>query len=400
MTTATPTTATEIALRDTEIKRKSVPESTRIRIWAKSAGRCVLCSTWLLDGSDSYWHAIPVGQIAHIVAASSGDMAPRGESALDSDARALEENLLLLCYGCHKRIDDANFRHIYTVDLLTDKKNLHERRVREVTDFATLQPTSVITVTGAIRGTPAAVAPAQIAEALRRDGLTGMGDDTRNGAFSLSLPGNETDGWAWDAHRTEIDRFTNRVGEALAAGDISSVSVFALAPIPSLVYFGSRLDDKTATRLYARRRSDEVTAWAWPESPTATPSFQIAATGHDHAAMEAVVVVNASGTVNPDRLPASTAGLPVVTIAPVDVIPGPDLIDSVEAMEAFATTWRELLALVEQKLPHVETLHVFAAVPVVAAITMGRNRMRGAHPSLVVYQRFGDEYSRAMEIGE
>ena len=84
----------EVTTRDTEVQRKDVPDNTRIRIWAKAAGRCVLCATYLLDGADSFWHAIPVGQIAHIVGASSGKNAPRGESDLDANARAFEDHLI------------------------------------------------------------------------------------------------------------------------------------------------------------------------------------------------------------------------------------------------------------------------------------------------------------------
>lgn len=399
MTRGTSGKEDETAARDTEVKRKDVAEGTRIRIWAKAAGRCVLCAHYLLDGSDWFCHAIPVGQIAHIVAASSGDNAPRGESSLDTDERALEKNLMLLCYSCHKRIDDKVCRDKYSLDFLTNKKHIHEKRVREVTDFATLRRTSVVTVSADIRGTSAPVSLAQVAEALRHEGYTGMGEDTRNGAFTLHLPGNADDGWAWDAHRTEIDRLTTRVVAAVAAGDVETLSVFSLAPIPSLVYLGSKLDDKTETRLFRRRRTDDVTAWAWDDGAP-TPTFDIVITSSATSTDEATVIVELSSPVKEVRLPSNLTSLSRIVLSPAGEIPHPDLIGSRAALDEFARTWRRALARIESELPDVRTLNLVASVPAPAAIALGRHRMRAAQPKLVVYQLNNDSYEVAMEVTE
>ena len=392
-------TLSKVATRDTEVQRKDVPDSTRIRIWAKAAGRCVLCATYLLDGADSFWHAIPVGQIAHIVGAGSGKNAPRGESDLDANERSFEENLLLLCYRCHKRIDDKVYRDKYTVEFLTQRKKLHERRVREVTDFAVLRATSVVTVSADIRGTAAPVSLSQVAEALRPEGYTGMGDDTRNGAFTLHLPGNANDGWAWDAHRTGLDRLTARVVEAVTAGDIETVSVFALAPIPSLVYLGSKLDDKTETRLFRRKRVDDVTAWAWDDG-IQTPKFDVALVSSPTPANEATVIVELTSPVKESRLPSGLTSLPRVIISPTEQMPHPELISTRAALEEFGRAWREALARIENDFPDVRTLHLIASVPAPAAIAMGRYRMRTAQPTMVVYQLADEGYEAAMEATE
>lgn len=384
--------------RDSAVFRTAVPESTRLRLWAKAAGRCVLCATYLLDNTDWFWHAIPNGQIAHIVGAGSGRESPRGDSALAADERAFEENLMLLCHSCHKRIDDKAYRDQYTVEFLTAKKLLHEKRVREVTDFATLRPTSVVTVSADVRKTAAPISLPQVAEALRADGYTGMGEDTRNGAFALHLPGNDDDGWAWDAHRTEIDRFAARIADAVTAGDVESLSVFALAPIPSLVYLGSKLDDKTETRLFARKRTDEVTAWVWSDGDGNVPAFDTVLRAGD--SNEAAVLVELSGPVKEERLPDRLRELPRVTITPKDQPPGADLLGSRAAVESFALAWRTALARIESELPSVRVLHLVAAVPAPAAITMGRHRMRVAQPNFVVYQLRHDAYEAAMEVGD
>lgn len=398
MTTQSTKKPIEVPERDSAVLRKDVPESTRLRLWAKAAGRCVLCAAYLLDATVWSWHAIPNGQIAHIIGAGSGAESPRGDSTLTADERAFEENLMLLCYSCHKRIDDKAYRDQYTVEFLTAKKLLHEKRVREVTDFATLRPTSVVTVSADIRGTGAPVSLPQVAEALRHDGYTGMGEDTRNGAFTIHLSGNDDDGWAWDAHRTEIDRFAARIAEAVTAGDVESLSVFALAPIPSLVYLGSKLDDKKETRLFARKRTDEVTAWAWSDGGDDALAFDTVISAGDST--EVTVLVELSAPVKEERLPDHLRTLPRVTITPRDQPPRPDLIGSRAALESFALAWRDALARIESELPSARVLHLVAAAPAPAAITMGRHRMRAAQPTIVVYQFANDAYEAAMEVSE
>ena len=389
----------EADTRETEIQRKDVPVETRIRVWAKAAGRCELCGAYLLDGAGSFLHAVSFGQIAHIVGATPGKNSPRGESDLTADERAGEENLLLLCYRCHKRIDDKAYRDRYTTEFLRQKKQHHERRVREVTDFATLRPTSVVTVSADIHGTAAPISLAQVAEALRREGFTGMGDDTRNGAFTLELPGNENDGWAWDAHRTELDRLTMRVAEAIAAGDIETVSVFALAPIPTLVYLGSKLDDKTEIRLFRRKRIDDMTAWAWDDG-VSTTKFSVALDTSLSSAQEATVIIELSSSVKKSRLPSDLTSLPRVTISPTGQLPSPELISTLDALEEFGKVWRETLARIEKNFSNVRKLHLIASVPTAAAIAMGRYRMRATQPTMVVYQLNNESYEAAIEITE
>lgn len=111
--------------------------------------------------------------------------------------RAQESNLLLLCHECHKKVDSTQHRDNYSVEFLTEKKDQHEERVRQVTDFATLRPTTVFRLVASVRGTLSSIPPAQISEALRLEGLTGMGEDTRNGVFDILLPDPETESWSW-----------------------------------------------------------------------------------------------------------------------------------------------------------------------------------------------------------
>nr|WP_162241206.1 SAVED domain-containing protein [Leifsonia sp. Leaf325] len=386
--------------RNTEVKRAKIPAPVRERIWGRAAARCVLCSKWLVD-ERGYWHSLPIGQIAHNVAAESGPKAPRGNSSLTAPERAAEENLLLLCPDCHRRIDSPQYRDLYSIEFLSKKKAQHERRVREVTDFATLRPAMVIRLTAPVRGTTSAATPAQVGEALRRTGLTGMGADTRTGTFDINITVEEESAWVWDASAREVDRIVARAQEAVAAQDAGVLAVFALAPIPTLVHFGAALDDKTETHLFRRARGDDVDVWGWAIEDVDTRTFESTIPDHedqDEDATDIVALIDVSAVVSTSRIPTELTGMPLVRLT-VAGGTSPDAITTRNDLDAFAAAWRDLLAKVETRWPAARRIHVIAAVPATAAITLGRHRMRDAHPTFVTYQRNADgEYKRALEV--
>lgn len=325
---------------------------------------------------------------------------------MSAEERAQESNLLLLCTDCHKNVDSIQHRESYSVEFLTSKKNEHEERVRQVTDFATLRPTTVLRLLASVRGTLSSIPPAQISEALRQEGFTGMGEDTRNGVFDIHLPDPETESWSWSRAKKLIDEKTDRIFEAVGAGDTAVLSVFALGPVPVLIYLGSRLDDKTETVLYCRQRNDEVGAWTWPacEGVATVPVFtidQVIGRAGSVAADvdEVVVLVSLSAAVSRKRIPDSLAGLTVLEVRPKTEQPSPDLIDGRAALSAFGQVWRDALSLIEATYPKTHKIHLIAAVPTTAAVTLGRHHMRETHPDLVLYQRRKDgSYDPVLEI--
>lgn len=381
-------------------KRVEFTQDTKLRIWAAAAGRCVLCSAYLLD-DQAYYRTVKTGQVAHIVGATSGRNSPRGESDLSGPERADADNLMLLCLSCHTRMDDRELRELYPVEFLTAKKYQHERRVREVTAFETLRETTVVKMSANVRGAPSMPTNRQIAEALVADSLTGFGADTRTGLFEIDLPDGQAESWVWEAGRSRIDKEVEKLSSAIAASDMEVVSVFALAPIPLLAYLGSRLDDKYEVRLFPRQRRDDVLAWTWPVSPTSAPKFDVAMhvqSGDPRGVQDVVAHINISAPVKDDNVPVSLRDLPSMTLAPAEVHPNPEVIDSPEALSNAAAAWRDALARVETVWPRCERIHVLAAIPNTVAIQLGRNHMRSAQPELVFYQLTNNGYEEAVSI--
>ena len=110
-------------------------------------------------------------------------------------------------------------------------------------------------------------------------------------------------------------------------------------------------------------------------------------------------MLNISGTIMPEELPTEVATLPRCLVEPEGVVPTPDLISSGATLRAFESALRALLARLEASHKTVRRLHVFAAAPLCAAVTLGRVRADDVHPSLVLYDRTEGGYRRALEIG-
>lgn len=379
--------------RNTQVARSRVPESVIREIWVRAAGRCVLCSAYVLGGGRSYFHRVPHGEVAHNVGATGGKKSPRGKSELTRDQRALPENLLLLCHACHRMVDDIGAELVYTDEYLAKKKRLHEDRVRRVTDFATVTDAAVVRVTGRIRGTLSPASDRQVDAALHSEDLRPAGEHPNDSEFTVTVDSEDTSSWVWEEGSSKIAKKL----AALRDSPYDTVAVFAMAPIPLLVFLGSELDDKADIRVFPRFRDAEDLACCWRNEPETPAGFEVTIVSPDPTAREVVITVSVSAAVDSRRAPAEILDAPCVNLSANAI--GPDAIQTKADLAEFAKAWRLALASVESHYPSCERIHLLAAIPIVAAVACGQHHMRDAQPEIVVYQRTDDSYVQALCIG-
>lgn len=96
---------------------------TRKMLWGNSGNRCALqsCRRPLVEAETETDDASIIGDEAHIVARE--EYGPRGASTLTQNERDKFDNLLLMCKGHHKLIDDQPLK--YTVNALHQMKEEH-----------------------------------------------------------------------------------------------------------------------------------------------------------------------------------------------------------------------------------------------------------------------------------
>lgn len=84
--------------------------------------------------------------------------------------------------------------------------------------------------------------------------------------------------------------------------------------------------------------------------------------------------------------------------SPRSVTPSVDVIRCPQALESFTRRVRELLSELEVTDKQMPALHIFAALPLSAAVALGRARDPHVHPPFVIYDRADGCYRPVLEI--
>lgn len=380
--------------------RPPIPPNVQYIVWANAAGRCTFCNGIVTENA-SLGQAVPIGEIAHNVGWSTAS--PRGRSELSGPDRNIPDNLLLLCRNCHKPADAGGVVGLYTIDVLKSMKRDHEAAMRMLTSVRKGKKAVVLRIVGEIRGTKPELAFQTVLEATIRSGLFPKRLDEASYRENVELDLRSRAAAGTPAYFSEcareIDVLLKRVNEGVIQdSDVTQLAIFAFARIPLLVHLGARIDDKIRANLYQRQRSDTGEAWFWPDNPEATPSFGVSRIRSGDGPVAAIV--NMSGTISVADLPASHANATVYEIKPLQpATTTPSLIDSPEALASFEKTVRKFLAGIERDHAQLRFLSLFGAIPLAAAITIGRALMPDVSPALAVYDRDDDgKFFMALEV--
>jgi hypothetical protein len=385
-------------------RRREPTQTEKIRVWAAAAGRCEICGRDLLEGRITHVDTT-LGELAHIVGARGTTGSPRGLDAMSEDDRRKAENLLLICADHHDEIDRRGSLDAMTIERLRKIKRDHEVWVAKVTGLDRGRATAVLRLIGNVRGksvdVPRDLAAAAVLKTDDRFPDFPFGLDRSGIEIDLrEIPGEPApDATYWKVGMAKIDEVIGyQVAEAIRRDRVSHMSVFAFARLPLLVYLGAAIDDNIAVEVYQRHR--ETDAWAWLDNQAV--EFAAASVGElDASAAEAVLILNVSGAVSPDEIPDDLRPLPRIVLAPTANIPAPDIMSSREALRSFESTLRGLFADLEASAKGLRRLHVFGALPLSAAVALGRVHDPHIRPPLAVYCRddASGTYSYALDIG-
>jgi hypothetical protein len=212
-----------------------------------------------------------------------------------------------------------------------------------------------------------------------------------------SLPGEGT-ALYWQTGEARLrEALQHRLPEGVQRGDIRHMSVFAIGRIPLLVSLGYMLDDKIPVELYGKHRDGDE-SWHWnPDEPAVEFAHNEVQSGTDRS--KVAVLLNLSGTIHLHELPDHIGPeYHVFTIAPVDVTPNRDILRARTSLLNFTRCYHRLLSELERGFKVAREIHLFAAVPVTAAVACGRGLMRDAQPALIVYDRSEQGYEKALEV--
>ncbi|MDT0318024.1 SAVED domain-containing protein [Streptomyces sp. DSM 44918] len=328
------------------------------------------------------------------------------------DHRESADNLMLVCADDHAEFDAPGALDVYTVSTLRELKRSHEDRIRHLTGLSEDRATTVLRMVGQVHGREvelsreaamtAVVAAKRYPLFLESYSRHGIEIDLRHvlgesagPTDMMSDPGERSHSYFRNATALIDDVIERQLKHGIVTNAVRHLSVFGFARLPLLVYLGSRLDDTVPTEIHQRQRHDE--SWCWQET---APVVDFT-TRLDHAAphdREEVVVLSISGTVNPEEIPAELRGLRRYQISPAGVPSAPDIIAHQGTLRNFIACVRSFLADLDAAPKTIRRLHVLPALPLSAAISLGRLHHQQVHPELAIYERLDGRYWRTLDI--
>ena len=372
------------------VASRQIKPLTRLLLFVRAGGRCQFdgCNEYLLE------HPLTLtrgnfSQMAHVVAFKKDG--PRGCGPRPEDINDVG-NLMLLCPSCHTLID--MHPETYPVSVLEQYKERHEARIKHVTGLGPDLKTSVVQLRAKIAGQPVAISAPQVTSAVAP-------------RYPVALPGHiidltgiEAEGQAFLESAAETIR--RRVETICAAGsDIHEsrhISLFALAPIPLLVYLGRELGNKMAMVLFQHHRDTED--WAWKE--TGKPvEYCVKGLRNGSEKGRVALVLSLSGKVHIEALPKEIDGLFTVYELTVNGIePAPTYLRLREDVERFKHAYQGLLRRILKDHGQIEELHLFPAVPAPIAVLCGREVLPKVDPTILVYDydKRKDGFLLAMKV--
>lgn len=384
---------------DRQGKRVTVSDLDARRVWVAAGGRCTFCKEFLADDKTT-GQSVFTGQLAHIVGATTEKGSPRGANSMPLAQRALPHNLMLLCPGEHKVIDTFEHWSTYDEDELRAFKEQHERDIHELTGLLRKPKSTVIRVSGDVRGRAVDFSKQAVIRALldeQRFPDFSLHDDSRNCEVDLrSFDGEEdSDPTYWKAVSLTLERRLRPLSNHLKTKQVDHISVFALARIPILVQLGVLLDDVTNVTVHNRRRGTGD-GWGWyADGRTDNLQFRVTAV---LGSGDPVVTISISGAVDLDALPDFLRSAPRYDIRAEGVSLSPTILRSSEDLQALIDTWREVLGAIEVEHRN-RPISLVLAVPAAAAVEIGRAHMAAAHAQLRVFDRINNTYVLALETG-
>jgi len=355
-----------------------IPEPTKLCLWGRAAGRCQY------EGCNEVLHRDKVTKaefnqayIAHIVADKPGG--PRGDKILSVKLKQDLTNLMLLCDVHHRLVDKIDVDG-HPVARLQKMKADHESRIGLLTDIDKDRQSHVLFYGARIgeHGTPLTLANAKLA--MISDRYPASHEPISLGLKDSTFGDHEPEYWSIESRHLRR-QFNARVTPRLT-DDIKHLSIFGLAPIPLLIELGRLISDIHAVDVFQLHR--EPAGWTWQDDPPDF-EFQKSCIGPKDS-KDVALNLSLSANVANDRINDVLGGdCCIWTISAPE--PSNNFLQSKLHLQRFREVMRSTFDAI--KIQHGEDarLSLFPAIPVSAAIEIGRVWMPKADLQLFIYDQ-------------
>ena len=317
------------------------------------------------------------GFVAHIVADSPGG--PRGDGVRSHLLADDISNVMLLCYQHHKLVDVEDAAD-YPEARLIEMKLAHERRVEIVTDMLEDRASHVLCYAANVGTHEALIGFDRVRAAMLPARYPTDGRATRIEMLGSSIQDSEPE--FWNNERKNLQRrFASLIQQRLKSREIGHLSVFALAPQPLLIELGRLLGDIAPAEIHQLHR--EPKGWAWAEQQRSI-TFEVDRPAGERGPPALILALSAD--IEPARVTAVLG--PHATVWSIRAAqPGNDVMRSKADLVEFGRLIRGILNEIKKNHGEDAIISVFPALPVSAAIEVGRAWMPKADLPLRIFDQ-------------
>ena len=331
----------------------------------------------LLTGKDE----LNLGYVAHIVGAVSDG--PRGSKERSSALVDSVDNLMLLCNDHHRVIDHPQHWQDYPEELLLHIKRSHEAKVAVATQIPPDRKTTVLLFGAGIGDHDGALNPERAKSAVLPDRYPDQREPTILGIDNLVTRDQED--LYWKVQIENLGRqFLRRVKVRIEDGEVSHLSVFALAPQPLLIELGRLLGDIIPADVFQLQREPAGWHWNHDQTPLEIVHDEMPGVGPDIG-----LIIGLSATVDFSRARAVLPGATVYRLSIHE--PRRDCIGTRNDLARFRAAMRSIFNTISKRHGRDARIHLFSAVPVSAAVEIGRVWMPKADLPMTIYDEHRDK---------
>lgn len=368
-----------------------ISEKNKFLLWGKAGGRCQYrgCNKCMYE--DNLTKAeFNQAYIAHIVADSQNG--PRGDLKRSELLADDLKNLMLLC-DIHHRLVDKHDVDGHPESLLIEMKREHEDRIKRIVDIAPNLDSHIVIYKANIGEHTPVITYESIREYLLPNNYPAI-----NRSIDLGLensPQRDKDALFWQTELNILDEnFKNNIKPLIKNSSINHISLFAFAPMPLLIKLGTLLNDITKLDVHQPVRNPKT--WNLKEEDIITDYEMIVPVNKQS---KVALNISLSGTINNERI-TNVLGNDVSIYTLTIQNPFNDFLQSKKQLVDFTVVVRKMLNEIKFEYGSKMSLHVFPAMPIAAAVELGRYWMPKADMPLIIYDenKLNEGFFKAIEI--
>lgn len=397
--------------------RNNLPDKAKNEILVLSKQRCQICGKNL--DSDTISKKIgkglaDYGQIAHIEGA--GFDGPRAN--INKENCDDVENLMLLCYGCHREIDFIR-PDDFSVDYLKAVKKDQENTVSALLDSLQNSAVFPFKILGSLYpNDKTTINNFEIATALKKAGFRPpelpCPEDLFKVPQSTDRPSEVHSSFYWQSMfkviQNDMRIFNSYFERSQKHYNSKGVGLFCYHGISELILLGRLIGDSSSITLFQKHRdANHNFFWEWPnqndKSNNSDIEFesQILRPKNETNEKEALLIIEVSGTVKEESLPNYlyeniTYLKPTLKIQTNKQNKEVTAISTQESLQKFKMELYSAINTIQDKW-NCSKIHIINISPTSTNVVIGQSLQDRHHSEIICYERNKDTQKQEPTIG-